>query len=225
MRKEETNKRSHNFKDLTNQKFNFLTVIQLDKIKNGVTYWLCKCDCGKIRSVSRSHLKSGHTKSCGCKRDCKSIRNPAYKHGKRKTRLYQIWSNMKTRCYNSNNKRYKNYGARGIIICDEWLDKENGFMNFYNWAIKNGYQENLTIDRIDVNGNYKPNNCRWVNMKKQQNNRTNNMLIKYKNEIHTLQEWSEKLPNNISSSLLRYRILNGWDLDRAFNTIPRRVKK
>lgn len=212
-------KRSHRFKDLTGQRFNKLKVIELSFIKNKRAYWKCQCDCGNIRIVNAGHLKNGHTKSCGCLKGCKEgNENPSYRHGLRHSKLYQTWVNMKTRCYNSNNKTYKNYGGRGIKICEEWLNKENGFINFYNWAIENGYKEGLTIDRIDVNGDYKPNNCRWANWKKQQNNRGNNFKITYNNKTHTLQEWSEILPIEISSSTLRNRITKKWDIEKAFTT-------
>lgn len=216
-------KRAYNFNDLSGKKFNHLLVLKLDSIKNNTTYWLCQCDCGNIKKISAGHLKNGHTKSCGCiRKDCRADKNPSYKHGLRKSRLYEILVNIKTRCYNVNNKTYKNYGGRGITVCEEW---RNDFLNFYNWAMDNGYRDDLTIDRIDVNGNYEPSNCRWVNWKIQQNNRRNNHIIEYNGEKHTLQEWSEILPINVSSSVLRYRILNGWSIEDAFLKNVRRIKK
>lgn len=211
-------KRAWNFNNLLGQKFNKLTVLELYSTEKE-TIWKCKCDCGNITFVSASHLKDGHTKSCGCQKNgFKGKDNPSYKHGLRHSRIYGIWVNMKTRCLNSNNDSYKSYGARGIKICDKWLDKENGFINFYNWAINNGYKDNLTIDRIDVNGNYEPSNCRWVGWETQQNNRRTNFVIEYNGIKHTLQEWSRILPIKIESSLLRYRILNGWAVEKAFTT-------
>lgn len=124
---------------------------------------------------------------------------------------------MKSRCYNKNDKRYKDYGGRGIIVCDEWLDKENGFMNFYQWAMASGYKDNLTIDRIDNNGNYKPNNCRWATDKEQSRNRRSNHLIKYKNETHCIAEWAEKL--NIKQTVLIQRIYTyKWSIEKALTT-------
>jgi len=116
-----------------------------------------------------NHLRTGHTKSCGCLNKKNGEKNPSYKHGKRKTRLYKIFYGMKQRCYNKKNPRYKNYGEKGIKICDEWLDN---FMNFYSWAIENGYKDDLTIDRINNGGDYEPNNCRWLTRQAQNWNTT-----------------------------------------------------
>ena len=116
--------------------------------------------------------------------------------------LYWRLTRIKSRCYNKNNPRYKDYGGRGITICDEWL---NDFMNFYNWAMTNGYKENLTIDRIDVNGNYEPNNCRWVTPKIQSNNKRNNIIVKYNNEKMTLKQWSELLNLNYKMVYFNYK--------------------
>ena len=165
-------------------------------------YWLCKCDCGNYDNVSSSNLASGAVKSCGCLN--KEI---ITKHGLQSSKLYQVHNSMKQRCFNKKDKGYKNYGGRGIIVCNEWSDKEKGFINFYNWAVKNGYQEGLTIDRIDVNGNYEPSNCRWVTQQKQQLNKRTNRFLKYNGEIKTIKEWSEEL--NISYKILQYKSKQG----------------
>ena len=139
------------FHDLTGQKFGKLTVIE-HKGKNAHkhTLWLCRCECGNKIIIRSGDLVTGSTKSCGCSRQ-ESLK----KHGKRNTRLYNIWANMIQRCTNQNIPAYKNYGARGIVVCDEW---HKSFASFYEWATTHGYSDELTIERIDVNGNYAPEN-------------------------------------------------------------------
>lgn len=158
--------------DIIGQRFGRLTVIARQGRDNHYqATWLCLCDCGK-ECVCRGHdLRRGRTKSCGCLCiDDAKIR--FITHGKRRTRLYEVWYGMKMRCYNPKNSHYHRYGGRGITVCDEWL---NDFQAFYNWAMANGYNENApygqcTIDRIDNNKGYSPDNCRWVDMKVQRQN-------------------------------------------------------
>lgn len=127
-------------------------------------------------------------------------------------RLYKIWDGIKERCLNKNSKDYVRYGLRNIKICSEWLES---FVCFYNWAYTNGYNDTLTIDRIDSNGNYEPSNCRWVNLKEQARNRRNNRLITYENQTHCISEWAEI--KNIPRKCLEYRVRNWDNLDRIFN--------
>lgn len=201
--------------NLEGQRFGRLIVIKRVKTPNendGHIYWLCQCDCGNTAIVRGNRLISGITTSCGCYKKVASI-----KHGMFGTRIYQIWANMKRRCNNPDNIKYKNYGGRGIIVCEEW---NKDFMTFYNWAINNGYSDKLTIDRINVNGNYEPNNCRWTDMKTQQSNRTNNCNITFNEETHTITEW-ERI-TKISSTTIQRRLKNGWSVEDAL-TIPTRA--
>lgn len=127
-------------------------------------------------------------------------------------RIYKLWSHLKDRCYCKNNKDYKHYGNRGITICESW---KHNFINFYSWALSNGYSDNLSIDRIDVNGNYEPDNCRWVTAKQQARNRRNNKFITYNGETHCISEWAEII--GIERKCLEYRVRKWNDLNRIFN--------
>lgn len=169
--------------DLSGQRFGRLQVIQ--KLEN--SRWLCKCDCGNETTTTTNSLRRGETRSCGCLHK-EVVSTTMKKHGKTNTRLHRIWRHIKYRCFNESSKAYKNYGGRGITVCDEWV---NDFQAFYDWAMKNGYSDNLTIDRIDNDGDYSPENCRWATYKMQANNKRNNHLIKQNGETHTLTEWSE----------------------------------
>ena len=161
-------------KDLTNKQFNRLTVIEcVGKNKYNRALWLCKCACGNTKIIDSNCLLKGTTKSCGClnseKQHEKGIAANRTTHGLRNHRLYRIWKAIKNRCYNKNSVDYQKwYGARGITVCEEW---RNNFLAFYTWAMNNGYKDNLTIDRINVNGNYEPNNCRWATYLEQAHNK------------------------------------------------------
>lgn len=199
-------------KDLLGKRFGKLVVIAPAKSENGKTRWLCKCDCGNEKIIITQVLGK-NTNSCGCLQQ-QNRKEIHITHNMTGTRIYNIYRGIKQRCYNTNNQRYNYYGARGIKMCDEW---KNDFMVFYNWSMQNNYNDDLSIDRINVDGDYEPNNCRWVNIKKQANNRSTNRYIAYNNETHTLKEWSEIL--NISYYVLNNRInRDNWSVQKAFTT-------
>lgn len=200
--------------DLTNQKFGRLTVINFAFNKSRRSYWKCKCDCKNIKIIEGYKLTSGHTKSCGClsKENLKKLAENSIKHNLTNSKIYRTWQNMKNRCYNKKVKSYKYYGKRGIKVCDEW---KNNFLNFYNWAIKNGYKDNLTIDRINVNGNYEPSNCRWATKEEQANNKRNNHFLTYKGQTLTINQWARKI--NIPRETIKTRINNNLKIDKILS--------
>lgn len=190
------------------KRFGKLTVIDKSKkrAKNGTIKYVCKCDCGNTSIIRGDHLRSGETLSCGCL--IKKYGTSKYvKQGQStlNTRLYKIYDKMKQRCYNKNVRNYHDYGERGIKVCDEWL---NDFMVFYTWSFENGYKEDLTIDRINVNGNYEPSNCRWVDNETQQNNKRNSVYLTYNGKTQSIAQWSREL--RLKQSTLYYRYHRGY---------------
>ena len=189
--------------NLIGQKFGMLTVVgRGESTKGGKRTWICVCDCGKTKAkpTTGCDLKSGKVRSCGCSKGTKGIHQT---HGMTDSRLYHIWSGMKRRC--KINQRYIN---RGITVCDEWI---YSFEKFADWAMKNGYSDDLTLDRFDNNRGYFPENCRWVNMKVQENNRSNNRHITYGGKRYTISELADKL--SIASATILWRINHGWSND------------
>lgn len=179
--------------------------------------WYCQCDCGsEPKAIRASHLKSGAIVSCGCV-GRKNSREAKIKHDGTHTRLYRIWCNMKNRCYNRNVRSFKDYGARGINVCEEW---KNDFRAFYDWAIKSGYNETLTIDRIDNDRNYEPSNCRWSTFREQANNTRRSHFITYNGQTMSLSNWAREIGMNPGT--LRSRIRNHWTIEKA---LTQEVKK
>lgn len=193
----------HKAKDLTGMDFGNLTVLKKIGRKNGNNLWLCKCKCGNEVECYQYNLERGTSTSCGCLRSFYAKKTRKC-HGESTGTLYKKWGSIKTRCYNKNTPSYKNYGGRGIKMCDEWLE----FWNFREWAYKNGYSEELTLERIDVNGNYSPENCKWIPMEEQANNKRNSCFIEYGGKKQTLSQWSREL--GVGKEVLSYRYHAGW---------------
>lgn len=201
-------------RDLTGQRFERLFVVkEQGRNKQGKAMWLCKCDCGNEKVIYSNNLLSGNTLSCGClhKEKLSAISST---HKKCRTRLYKTWANMKSRCNNSKASNYAYYGDKGIGICNAW---STDFMGFYNWAIGNGYLDDLTIDRIEVDGNYEPSNCRWATMQEQDNNKTSNQVVTYEGKAMTIAQWSRN--TGISYYALIQRLHLGWSVKRMLTTI------
>ena len=183
---------------LAGKKFGHLIVVGLDhQNSDGTYYWKCWCDaCKKFCVMPGNRLTNGSATSCGCQ-----VKKGGYRHGMRYTRLYTIYRDMRSRCENPNHLKYKYYGRRGISVCEEWKKDP---MNFFAWAQANGYRDDLTIDRIDGDKGYQPDNCRWADKFQQANNQHTNVRIEYHGIVHTLAEWTRYL--DIPYSRLSYYI-------------------
>ena len=194
------------------EKYGKLTILRVVKKDNKHKFVECLCDCGNKKIINYSNIKRGLVKSCGC-----MVKT---KQGLSNTRIGKCYHGIEQRCYNPKDMNYKNYGGRGIKMCDEW---KTNFMSFYNWAIKNGYKDNLTIDRIDNDKGYCPENCRWVDMQTQQNHRRNNRNLTFNGKTLTITQWAKKY--NMSYRNLFYRLKNGYSLEKALTKPLRNTGK
>ena len=208
--------------NIAGQQFGRLTVIERVESPRAQAQWRCVCDCGKETVVRSQDLRSGHTKSCGCYGLEVSVSHtPSFStHKESRSRLYRVWIGMKGRCNNCKNKAYSYYGGRGIKVCQEW---GTSYEAFREWALASGYQDALTIDRIDVNGNYCPENCRWVDMKTQMNNTRANRRITQNGETRTMAEWAER--TGIAYETIRYRATSGKPADDVLRLPQKRREK
>lgn len=209
------------FVDITGKRFNDLVVIErMENAKGGVTVWKCQCDCGNITTVRGSNLKNGSVKSCGCR----IHKSHNATHRMSKTRLYREWALIKSRCFNKNIKSYKDYGGRGIKMCNEWADS---FETFRDWAYQSGYTDELTIERVDHDGDYCPTNCTWIPFNKQQKNRRTSYAIEYNGKTQDLVSWCNELGlpyKNVHNRI--YKL--GWSFEKAISEpvhIEKRNKK
>ena len=202
--------RQSNINDLTGKKFGKLFVKKIHPTNGGDAYFDCICDCGNLKIARGSGLKSGKIKSCGCLNTKRVPQNKT--HGMSGSRLFKIWAGMKQRCYNHNNAKYKIYGGRGIEVCPEWQE----FEPFMKWSYDNGYNDNLTIDRINTDGNYEPDNCRWVDLKQQANNTRSTIFLTCNGETKSASEWSEI--TGIPQNTITARKRKGWDDERNIET-------
>lgn len=202
--------------DLTGQRFGRLVVIGVDDKNTRKTYFYCQCDCGNFKSVRSDSLLSGAIRSCGCLHKETASKNVQqnHKHKMSHTRIYEIWQGMKSRCYNPHDARYDRYGGRGLTVCDEWREDFNAF---HQWAIENGYADNLTIDRIDNDQGYYPENCRWADAETQSRNRSSNIKITIGNATKTLTEWCEIFELDYGTIYARYRRNAFRGIDDLFN--------
>ena len=198
----------------------FTIISEVDK-RNDKRYFLCKCDCGNTRTERLVALRAGEIKSCGCLKcetDRKNIRkcnseHPNYSvHNSYYKKMYGNWHDMKQRCQNPNSAAFNWYGERGISVCDEW----NKFKPFMDWALRSGWEEGLTIERNDVNGNYDPSNCTWIPKNEQSNNTRRSRVLTFRGKSQNITQWSKDL--GFGRGVIRKRLINGWNVEKALTT-------
>ena len=201
--------------DITGERFGRLTAVKrIGKDKRNNALWLCKCDCGNEVVRATAELKKRNNHSCGClaKEHLDDMANANTTHGMSGSRLYGCYKGMMSRCYRPKDIHYNAYGKRGITVCKEWKNKPKAFIE---WALANGYSDDLTIERIDVNGNYEPSNCTWIPMIEQYDNKRQNVMIEWNGERHNATYWARKF--GISAQKIRWRYKHGWSIERIFN--------
>lgn len=202
--------------NIIGQRFGKLLVVQKIDNEQKRTKYRCICDCGNTVVVDGYNLRHGIANPCVCTQKYQSgINNGTYKHGSSQTRLYGIWQGMLNRCRNPKVNRFDSYGGRGIAVCDEWQE----FAAFQSWSLANGYNDSLSIDRIDVNGNYCPSNCRWADNQTQANNRTTNHILDFNGESHNIAEWS--IITGINKGTIQSRLRRGWSVAQALSESAR----
>ncbi|POP31673.1 hypothetical protein C3B58_15365 [Lactonifactor longoviformis] len=191
--------------DISGMRFGHLIAVERIHRNGSRSYWKCICDCGNEKIILLQNLRNGDATSCGCQR-IKSIT----RHGGSHTKLYVVWQGMVRRCYDSKSKNYVNYGARGIHVCDEW---RGDFGIFQKWAVQNGYRDGLSIDRINNDGNYSPNNCRWTTDKVQMNNTRKTVYLEINGVRKPISFWADEY--GISKATIRERVKRGWLVEEA----------
>jgi len=202
-------------KDEVGNHYGRLTVIKrAENNKHNAARWLCRCICGKETIVDGQALRAGNTKSCGCLNEEvreATCRKRSLTHGMTGSRLYYLWTHMKQRTQNPKNSKYKYYGGRGITLCEEWQK----FEPFRDWSMQNGYNDNLTIDRINNDGPYSPSNCRWTTTEVQLNNRRDNVFLEFNGKKQTIAQWARELKMNVTTLWMRLYHYN-WPIEEAF---------
>ena len=209
MDKAHSSRHAHNFKDLTGQTFDWLTVLRLSHVKKGYgAFWICKCQCGNEHVVIGKALRRGHTKTCGCRPS--ALRHGHARKGPR-TREYNCWLAIKDRCYNPNNAEYNRYGGRGIVVCEQWKKSFTTFLADMGPKPSGRYE----IDRMNLDGHYEPTNCRWTTRHWQARNRSDNRFFTFHGETLCIQDWAIRLGMSFTSMEKRFR---RWSIKEALTT-------